>query len=197
LSLGTDSPVSTASSARRHLVAGGQQHDVARHELLGGDQLPLAAAQHRGLRREHAADGVQRRLGLAFLHEADEGVDDHRAQQHAGVDPVPQPGGDGGRHQHHVDQHVVELRQQPQPCGPARRRGQAVGAVHGQAPRGLGVGQAVLRVGGQALGGGAGGQGVPGGVAVSGRWCRWHAVAACPALRAPGHAGGGGRSGPV
>ncbi len=36
-------------------------------------------------------------------------------QQHARVQPVPQRGGDHGGHQHHVNQDVVKLQQQPQP----------------------------------------------------------------------------------
>jgi hypothetical protein len=48
----------------------------------------LAVAQHDGARRQHPADGVHRLLGLALLDEADDGVDEHHGEDHAGVDPV-------------------------------------------------------------------------------------------------------------
>src|SRR5690606_19480157 len=105
------------------------------------------------------------------------------AQQHAGVDPVAQRGGDGGRGQHHVDQHVVELRQQPAPGRPARRGGQPVGAVRGQAARGLVGQQAPRHVGAQPLGGGGGGQGVPGGGGGLGGWWHRHAAGGSGARR--------------
>jgi hypothetical protein len=96
----------------RHAVARSQQHQIAGHQVGGIDVLAPAVAQHHRMRRQHRADRVQRRLGLALLDEADDGVDHHRGQQHAGVDPVAQHRGDGRGAEHHVQQHVVELRQQ-------------------------------------------------------------------------------------
>jgi hypothetical protein len=80
-----------------HLVARLQQHPVAGHQCLGRDFPALAVAQHHGTQRQHLADGGQRRFGLAFLHEADDGVDEDHAQNHAGIDAMTQRGGDGGR----------------------------------------------------------------------------------------------------
>jgi hypothetical protein len=73
-----------------HLVACLQQHDVAGHQLLGGHSAPLPVAQHQRPGREHVADGVQGLLGLALLDEADDGVDEHHAEDHTRVHPVLQ-----------------------------------------------------------------------------------------------------------
>ncbi|MPN19788.1 hypothetical protein SDC9_167160 [bioreactor metagenome] len=155
-----------------HLVARCQQHHIARHQLLRIQQHAPAAAQHRGLGRQHLADGLQRGFGLALLQKTDDGVDHHGAQQHAGIHPVRERCSDGGSHQHHVDQHVVELHQQPQPGGARLGRGQAVMAVRGEALLGLALRQPGVRVGLQLQGRFLGGQVVPGDVSWSRRWCR-------------------------
>jgi hypothetical protein len=49
------------------------------------------------MRRQHRPDGIERRLGLAFLDEADDGVDHHCGKQDTRIDPMPQEGGDDGR----------------------------------------------------------------------------------------------------
>ncbi|MNM73125.1 hypothetical protein D3C81_848430 [compost metagenome] len=97
---------------RRHPVAGGEQDEVAGHQFAGVDLLALAVADHRGDWRKHPADGLQRRFGLAFLDETDDRVDQYRGEQHAGVHPVAEHGGDHGCGHHHVEQDVVELQQQ-------------------------------------------------------------------------------------
>lgn len=120
-----------------HLVAGYQQHDVAGHQALGIDFMAFTATQHHGVGREHAADGVQRVLRLAFLDEADDHVDQHGGKDHRGIDPMAEQGGDQGGDQHHVEQHVVELIEQAQRRSTALRRRQAVGAVALQAQFGF------------------------------------------------------------
>jgi len=121
----------------RHAVARGQQHHIAGHQVCSVDLLALAIAQHHGMRRQHGADGIQRRFGLALLHKADGGIDQHRRQQHTGVHPVAEKGRDHRCGQHDVQQHVVELQQQAQPGTAPGGRLQAVGSVLGQALCGL------------------------------------------------------------
>ena len=94
---------------RRHLVARLQDDDVAGHQLVGGDLGALALPQHERLGREHPADRIQRPLGPAFLDEADDRVDQNDAEDHRGVDPLAEPGGDERRAEQHVDQNVMEL----------------------------------------------------------------------------------------
>ena len=131
-SLGPQNP-----QVRRDLVAGLQLHQVAGHQLRGvhGDQ-PAAAPGH-GVGREHPPDGLQGVLGLALLHESDGRVDEHDAQDDAGVEPVPQQGRDPRRRQQHVDQQVVELGEEAQQRAAGLGLGQSVGAVGDQAPAGL------------------------------------------------------------
>ncbi len=92
-----------------HDVARRQQHQVPGHQLGRVDVVRAAVAAHRGARRQQVPDGLQRPLGLAFLNEADYRVDNHHGQDHAGVDPVAQRGGDGAGGHQHVQQQVVEL----------------------------------------------------------------------------------------
>ena len=71
-----------------HPVARLQEHDVARHQLLGRYGEALAAADHDRLGRQHVPDGVERLLGLALLDVADHGIDHDHGQYHRRVDPV-------------------------------------------------------------------------------------------------------------
>ncbi|MCY1536556.1 hypothetical protein D9M68_720160 [compost metagenome] len=96
------------------------------------------------MRGKHGADGIERGFGLAFLDEADDGVDQHGGEQHAGVDPVTEDGGDYCRAEHHVEQDIVKLHQQPHQRAAALGRGEAVGAVFGQAAGDFGVLQAAF-----------------------------------------------------
>ncbi len=117
----------------RHAVAGGEHDDIARHQFGGVDLAPAAIADHVGMRRQHGANRVQRRFRPAFLDEADDRIDDHCGDQHAGVHPVAEQGGDRRRAQHHVQQHVVELQQQAQQRAAPARWCQPVGAMAQQA----------------------------------------------------------------
>ncbi|MNX66381.1 hypothetical protein D3C86_974710 [compost metagenome] len=108
------------------LVPRAQDHDVAGDQIAGVDVFLLAVAHHAGVVRQHAADAVQGAFGLAFLHIADDGVDDRDRQDHGGVQPMPHQGRDRRRAQQDVDQHIVEMAQKPQPRAAAHRRGQGV-----------------------------------------------------------------------
>ncbi|MNG09691.1 hypothetical protein D3C84_931190 [compost metagenome] len=94
--------------------------------------------------REQFADGVQGVFRLAFLDVADHHVDQHRRQDHAGVDPMAEQGGHQRGRYHHVQQDVVELQQQPQQGPAPLRRRQPVGAVARQAGVGFDRSQAVV-----------------------------------------------------
>ena len=90
-----------------------------------------------GMHRQHLADALERLLGLALLDEADDGVDDHHAEDDAGVDPVAEGRRDRGGAEQHVDEHVVEVLEEAlEQSFPGRLR-QAVGADFGEAACGL------------------------------------------------------------
>ena len=97
----------------RHLVAVGDQDNIARHKLFGRylDHAPVAP--HSRLQRQQVADRVHGALGLAFLYETDHGVDDHDTEDHAAVDPIAQQQSDRAGDEQNVDQDIVKLPQEP------------------------------------------------------------------------------------
>ncbi len=113
----------------RHRVAGGQQHDVAGHQLARREHLLAAVAQHAHLQRGQPAQRGHRALGAAFLEAADQRVDQHHRQDDHRVAVVAQ------RHRQHrgdeqdVDQRALELAREGAPQRPRRRLGQGVGAM--------------------------------------------------------------------
>ena len=77
-----------------HVVAGGEQHQVADDDLLGRDRrLDPVATHPRGLLRQRL-QRVHRALGLALLAQADHGVDHRQQDQHGTGAPLA----DGERH---------------------------------------------------------------------------------------------------
>ena len=70
----------------RHLIAGGEQDDVADDELLGRDLGLDPVAPHPGGRLHHRLERVHRALGLALLTQADDRVEHGQEhQQDAGA----------------------------------------------------------------------------------------------------------------
>jgi hypothetical protein len=63
------------------------------------------------MRRKHVPNCVHRLLGLAFLHETNDGVDSDHSEDHRHIDEVTERGCYGSRSQQDVDQDVVELEQ--------------------------------------------------------------------------------------
>eukprot|EP00955_Chlamydomonas_euryale_P043818 352726-Chlamydomonas_euryale.AAC.6 len=61
-------------------VAGLDNDNVARHELLCGDRQALAASHDVGRCRKHGLDGVSSLLSLALLEQTDGDVDDDDGQ---------------------------------------------------------------------------------------------------------------------
>ncbi len=121
----------------RDTVAGSKEHDVTRHQRVGGDLLPPPITQHMGVRREHVADGVEGTLGLALLQEADDRIDHRHPENDRGVDQMAQQGGHHPGRQQDVDEHIVELQQEAHQRTAPRRRRQRVGATKVQPAHGL------------------------------------------------------------
>ncbi len=85
------------------------QHDVARHQLAGGDRLARAVAQHLGFRRGQLPQGSQGLLGAAFLDDAQGGVQDDDGQDGRRFDLVAQKAEISGGDDQQDDDEVVEL----------------------------------------------------------------------------------------
>ena len=150
----------------RDLVAGLDQHDVAGHDVVGGDPLALAVAHHGRFRRGQRHQRAHRFLGARFLDEAEQGVqhddrqdDDRLIGQGALARILQQPfdhrDDDGDQQDDH--QEILELLEQAPPPGRFRRALQPVAAHGGQAPLGLGLAQTARAVGAERLDHGFGG----------------------------------------
>ncbi len=121
------------------LVAGFEEHDVARHERLRRDHRRLSVAQGSRFRREHVADRIERLLRPAFLKEAEQSVDDDHAEDDRGVQPQVHHQLDEAGGEQHIDKHIVELLQETHERTALARRRQHVEAVFRLAARGFGI----------------------------------------------------------
>ena len=117
-------------------IAGGQQHQVAGHQLARGHHLLGAVAQHPHLQGRQPAQCGHRALGAAFLQRADQRVDQHHRQDHPGVALVAERHRQRRGDEQDGDQRAGELPREGAPQRPGRRLGQRVGAVLGEPPRG-------------------------------------------------------------
>jgi len=96
-----------------------------------------------GLQREHLAQSFQGLLGLAFLDETDNRIDDHDSEYHPRVHPVAEDGGDPSGSEEDINEGIVKMLEKPfqrpffrglrQPVGPQPfkpsgrlRRGQTI-----------------------------------------------------------------------
>ena len=139
-STGTDSPVSAASSTLRlrssdephvgrHLVAGLQEHDVARDELGRGQRALAPAPDHDRIRRRHRAQRLDRLARPVLLHEADDGVEDDHAADDEAIEHLAGEDGERRGGEQDVDQRVPDLPQEDLRGPRCRRPGQRVRAV--------------------------------------------------------------------
>lgn len=92
----------------------------------------MTVAQHRGLRRDHLPDRIERLLGTALLYEADDGVHQHDEGDDGRIHDMAEKGCGHRRRQQEIVQRTVELAQEAQQLARARGFGQGVGAVADQ-----------------------------------------------------------------
>jgi hypothetical protein len=128
-----------------HPVAGLQAHHVPGHQLLGIDPGPAPVPAHLRVEGEHLPDPLERLVGLALLHEADQRVDHDHAEDHARVDPMAEKRGDHHRHQQDVDQDVVEVLPDALEQALTRLLGEPVGSLGVEASSRLLHGEAAGR----------------------------------------------------
>ena len=122
-------------------VSGFDEDNVAGHDLAGGDARAAPVAQHVGARRDHAADGVERVLGLALLDEADNGIDEDHGDDDGRIDEVSEAPGRHRARQEEVDQRVVELGEEAEQRPAGGRGRKLVAAVACKALRRFAGGQ--------------------------------------------------------
>jgi hypothetical protein len=93
----------------RDLVARFQEHDVAGHEFLGGNQANRPGTQDARLGGQHVADRVERLLGAPLLQEAQQRVQDDDREDDRGVQPQAQHQLDEAGREQDIDEEVIEL----------------------------------------------------------------------------------------
>ena len=113
----------------RDLVAGLQQDDVAGNQFFGRDHARFPVAHGHGFGRKHVADRIQRFLRFTFLDEAEQSIDDDHAQDHRCVEPFPKEDLSHRGGQKHIDEHVVDLHEEPHERAALARGRQPVGSV--------------------------------------------------------------------
>ena len=145
---GTLSPVSAEVSTERPAtlsstdvgrdpVAFGEQHQIAHHQLLGGDLPGTAVAHHRGPPRKHLPEPLCGVLGAFLLREREQPVENHDDEDR---DAQLRKACEKRQCAGHPEQQRKEVHhfcsQAPPPRSGALRR-KAIGAVLGQQPRGV------------------------------------------------------------
>ena len=132
-------------------VAAFQEHDVAWHEIGGGDDRGLSASSHGGLGGAHLAKGLHRARGFQLGDEAEQRIDDQDGENGAGLDPFTESerSDHGGGEQRHEE--TPELRQENQPRASLFDLTEDVGAVTGQPARCFVTGESRRSIGAESL----------------------------------------------
>jgi hypothetical protein len=144
-------------------AAGGEDGQVTWDEKGGLDLSLDSAPDDMGDRDGLLPERRQGLLGSPFGGEADDGVEDDDGQDGEGLDPVAEgERNECGRHQEQDDE-APKLGQEDDQGRSALGRFEGVGADRGEAGLGVLVGQAVVQVGAELLGGLVGRLGVPDG----------------------------------
>ena len=105
-----------------HAVTGLEQHDIARHQILGGNPRFTSVAPHGRLRGDHPAERLDGFLRLGLLEKTHHRVDHHHAENHCGIHPLAEQRGDSHGHHEDVNKRLVELLEKlhPSRCSAVR-----------------------------------------------------------------------------
>jgi len=123
----------------RNTVTGGEQHDVAGHQLAGVELPAMPAPAHGDRRGDAACQGGQRPFRLGFLPVADQRIDQYDAEDHPGIDALAQPGRHRAGRDEDEDQRLRQLCREAPPGRLARPLGQPVRAMLAQAFGGFAI----------------------------------------------------------
>ena len=125
-------------------IARRQEDEVARDEIVRFDRFLFPAAQHAHFERGQVAERFHRSLGPAFLHRADDGIDEDDNQDDHRIAAMTHGKGDDGRDEEDVNERAGKLPQEDAPERTLLRFGQRVRPVLGEAARRLVPGKARL-----------------------------------------------------
>ena len=131
----------------RHAVAGGEPHDVARHDGPARDVSPATIPQDARHRRHRVAEALGRAVRACGLHEVEHEAERDHDDDDRGVRALAERGGDRARGQEHDDEGVAEGGEGPADDRGAAGSGRLVGSHVGEAALGLARGQARERIG--------------------------------------------------
>ena len=145
----------------RHPVAGSENNHITGHQLAGLQALAMAAAPDRDLRCNALRQRRQRAFCLGFLPVADDRIDQHDTENHAGIRPFSEGGSDQASSHQHQYQRLGQLPKEAPPAGQPRLFSHQVGSVLGQPLSDLGIAQTERYIDPQPLRGMVGWQRVP------------------------------------
>ena len=111
---------------RRQTIAGVDQDNIAGHQLHRRNLHNAARTAHQRLGHHHAENAAQRLLGLAFLEKTDQRIDQHHRPDHQRINVIADQQRHQAGHHQHIQQHIVELIEQPTPGWSRWRIGQTV-----------------------------------------------------------------------
>ena len=135
--LGLETPGLDQPQVCRNAIARIYQDDVAGNEIGRVYRSAVPVPQDCGVWSQHVPNGFHCPLGAALLKETDHGIHKDYGHDDAGIDPVLQ----GRRHDcgadQHVDQHIVEVGEEPQHRAAFFRLRRPVRAVYVQPARGF------------------------------------------------------------
>ena len=110
----------------RDSVARTDHHNITRHQRGGRHRFMVPLADHHRFAGKHIANALQRFFRVTFLDMANQGINHRDAQNHQGIDPVPHHRSQQRGRQQDVNQDIVKMGQETEPCGLARLLGERI-----------------------------------------------------------------------
>ena len=92
-----------------NLVAGGQNNEIAGHQIARGNALIASIADHGAVRRGHFAQRFDSALGAKLLNEAEDDGEENDNRDRDRLDPMAQKRRERCGEQQNDDQDVFEL----------------------------------------------------------------------------------------
>src|SRR5512140_1875359 len=91
------------------MVAGFEENNIARYQVVGGDGLVFPIAQDVGFGSGEFLQSSEGGFRPTFLHDTQNGIQNDDGHDGGGIDPLTEEGGDDGSHDQQNDDEVVQL----------------------------------------------------------------------------------------